>query len=372
MNLRGSGPAQAGERELIEHIRRRLPTPPPGLVIGPGDDAAVFAPERGALQVLTTDALVEGVHFDRRFSSLSDIGYKALAVNISDIAAMAARPEFALLSLILPDGFTLPDLDALLDGVLEMAGAARATLAGGNISRSPGPLIVDVTLTGSVRPRRVLTRSGGRPGDGVYVTGSIGGAAAGLRLLQSAADAAPRPEGAAGADLRGLADVRHIPDLAGVPGLAALQALPDLLQRHRRPAPRTRVGMLLGRNRAASACMDLSDGLADAVRQIAEASGTGAVIDVPALPVHPGAAVWFRSQAEDAVLAAVSGGDDYELLFTVPRKSQGRLRSVQRLARGVPITRIGELTPGAGIHLVRDGACLPMPVGFAHFRDENP
>ena len=216
--------ARPGERALIEHIRRRLPASPSSLVIGPGDDAAVLTPTRGALQVLTTDAVIEGIHFDRRFSSLSDIGYKALAVNLSDIVAMGATPEFALLSLILPDGFTIADLDALLDGVLEMSAMARTTIAGGNISRSPGPLIVDVTATGSVRPRRILTRSGGSPGDSIYVSGLIGGAAAGLEALKSGA------------------------------GLDPSGAMAAAIRRHQRPEPRLRLGMLLGRNRAASAC----------------------------------------------------------------------------------------------------------------------
>lgn len=334
------GPALPGERELIEHIRRRLPASSGALLIGPGDDAAVIVPERGALQVLTTDAIVEGVHFDRRFSSLADIGYKALAVNVSDIAAMGARPEFALLSLILPDGFTLPDLDALLDGLLEMAAASRTTLAGGNISRSPGPLIVDMTVTGSVRPRRILTRSGGRPGDAIYVTGSIGGAAAGLDFLR----------------VRG----SDVPDLS------------ELVKRHQRPEPRMRIGMLLGRNRAATACMDLSDGLADAVRQIAEASGSGAAVDASALPIDPATAAWFDSTGRDPVISAVTGGDDYELLFTAPRKFRGRLHTVQSESRGVPLTRIGELTEGRDIRLIRNGSPVPMPAGFTHFPLPNP
>lgn len=336
MNSRGSAP-HPGERELIQHIRRRLPVPPPSLIIGPGDDAAVLTPTRGALHVLTTDAIVEGVHFDRRFSSLTDVGYKALAVNVSDLVAMGATPEFALLSLILPDGFTLADLDALLDGLLEMAGTARTTVAGGNISRSPGPLIVDVTVTGSVRPRRILTRSGGRPGDAIYVTGTIGGAAAGLGALRSG----------------------DAPDAASPLGTC--------VRRHQRPSPRLRMGMLLGRNHAASACMDLSDGLADAVRQIAEASGTGAIVNAADLPIDDVAAAWFSAQGQDPVVAAITGGDDYELLFTVSRKLRGRFRGVQRHAEGLPVTRIGELTATPGIELLRDGRSQGMPEGFRHF-----
>ena len=337
MSSRDNDGRHPGERALIAHIRSRLPAPPANLLIGAGDDAAVITPTRGALQVLTTDAVVEGVHFDRRFSTLADIGYKALAVNVSDIAAMGARPEFALLSLIVPDGFAIADIDGLLDGLLEIAAVAGVTVAGGNISRSPGPLIVDVTVTGSVRPRRILTRAGGRPGDSIYVTGSLGGAAAGLELL------ARGPE--------------YADDLDAT----------DLLMRHRRPTPRVRVGMLLGRTRTASACMDLSDGLADGVRQIAEASGTGAVIDAAALPIHPAASLWFQSNDQDPVLRAVTGGDDYELLFTVGRKSRGRLRGVESHARGLPLVRIGELTADRAVRLVRGGDSVEMPEGFAHF-----
>jgi len=330
------GPPTPGEQALIAHIRSRLPPAPSSLVVGPGDDAAVMIPERGALQVLTTDAIVEGVHFDRRFSGLADVGYKALAVNVSDIVAMGATPQYALLSLILPDRTTLDDLDALLDGLLEMAALSGTAVAGGNISRSPGPLVVDVTVTGSVRPRRILRRSGGRPGDALYVTGSIGAAAAGLGWLRAPAE-----------------------DTADV--------MTGCVSRHRRPEPRVRVGTLLGRNRAASACMDLSDGLADAVRQVAEASGTGASVDAAALPIDPAAARWFQGHGTDPVLGAVSGGDDYELLFAVPRKFGGRLRSVQSEARGLPLTKIGELTASPAVVLSRAGRTVDMPSGFSHF-----
>ena len=339
MTLPGSGAAPLpGERELIQHIRRRLPPSPPAVLVGPGDDAAVIVPTRGTLQVLTTDAVVEGIHFERRFSTLTDVGYKALAVNISDLAAMGAQPEFALLSLLLPGSTTIGDVDALLDGLLEMAAASRTSLIGGNISSSPGPLVIDVTATGSVRPRRLLTRSGGQPGDQLFVTGTIGGAAAGLHWLRQS-EATPGQS----------------------PG-----PMEACVRRHRRPEPRTRFGTLLGRNQAASACMDLSDGLADAVRQVAEASGTGALIDAASLPIDPTARDWWAAHGKDPILAALSGGDDYELLFAVRKKSRGRLRAVQRDARGLPFTRIGELTATPGVLLNRDGAVESLPEGYEH------
>ena len=338
--------SDTGERALIERIRRRVPAAPPELLIGIGDDAAVAAPDRGALQVLTTDALVEGVHFDRRFSTPSDIGYKALAVNISDVASMGGTARFALLSLMLPAETTLDEVDGLLDGVLSLAAETRVTLAGGNITRSPGPLVVDVTVIGSVKPRKILTRGGGRAGDALYVTGRIGAAAAGLGWLRAEAE-------------------RQVEGLLVPRPADALQG--ECVARYCRPEPRARIGALLGRTRTASACMDLSDGLADAVTQLAIASETGAAIDASLLPIHPGAASWFTVAGQDAVAGCVAGGDDYELLFAVPRRTRSRLRGVLHEARGVPITRIGELTPERTIGLARAGQIEPLPRGFVHF-----
>ncbi len=168
-----------GEHALIERIRQRIPPAPAFVIVGIGDDAAVVEPERNLLEVLTTDSQVEGVHFDQTFVGAADIGHKALAVNLSDLAAMGAAPRVALLSLVLPPAMPVASVDALLDGLTALAARARISIVGGNIARSPGPLIVDVTATGSVHRRRVLTRAGGRAGDDLYVTGTLGGAAAG-------------------------------------------------------------------------------------------------------------------------------------------------------------------------------------------------
>jgi len=331
-----------GERDLIAQIRARVPAAPAWLAVGIGDDAAVVTPERGALEILTTDGLVEGVHFDRRFSTPADVGWKALAVNLSDVAAMGGTPRLALLSLALPASMQADEVHALIDGFLALASDARVALAGGNVTRSPGPLMVDVTVAGFARRRQVLTRAGARPGDEVYVSGTIGAAAAGLRWLQ-----AGRP------------DIGTRPDDPG--GMEACAA------RHRRPDPRVRVGALLGRNRAATACMDLSDGLADGVRQIAEASGVGALVEADAVPVEEAARRYFALADEDPVGAAIAGGDDYELLFTVPRRARGRLATVIRQSRGVAVTRIGRITREPQVGLVRGGATEPLPAGFVHF-----
>jgi thiamine-monophosphate kinase len=340
--------ADAGERALIERIRSRVPRADSSLVVGIGDDAAVTAADRGALQVLTTDALVEGVHFDRRFSTPTDIGHKALAVNVSDVAAMGGTSRFALLSLMLPPPTPLSDVDELIDGLLALAKRLRISLAGGNITRSPGPLVVDVTLVGSVRPRRILTRGGGRAGDDLYVTGRIGAALAGLEWLREQAG------NVAGAQDAALP--RPVDD-----------AMAECVDRYCRPEPRSRLGAMLGRTRAATACMDLSDGLADAITQMSSASETGAAVDASLLPIHPSAEAWFNRKGTDAVAAAVAGGDDYELLFTVSAKRRGRLRAVFHEARGVSITRIGALTADRSVGLIRDGRLEPFPSGFVHF-----
>ena len=346
-NTPGSLAGARGEREIIAAIRARVPSAPPWLLVPMGDDAAVVKPARGAVDILTTDALVEGVHFDRRFSSPSDIGWKALAVNLSDIAAMGGTPRLALLSLALPDGMDAGEVDALVDGFLALAAEARVTLAGGNITRSPGPLFVDVTVTGFARERHVLTRSGAQAGDDLYVTGEVGCAAAGLAWLHEGHEGREGHERTEGAE-----------------GAAGMRMCAD---RHRRPQPRVRAGMLLGRNRAARACMDLSDGLADAVRQVAEASGLGARVDGASLPIPACVREWFLSRGEDPVLRAAAGGDDYELLFAAPRRARGRLATVARQSRGLRVSRIGVLTPERELVLVDGGREQPLPAGFVHF-----
>ena len=180
--------ADLSERDLIARIRDRLPAHPPWMLVGIGDDGAVIEPERNRLDVVSVDAVVEGVHFDRRFSPPDSIGHRALAVNLSDLAAMGAAPRYALLSLVLPPALPLRDFDALTGGIIALAAKERMHVAGGNLSRSPGPIVIDVTVAGTVKPRSTLTRSGARPGDDLYVSGSIGAAAAGLEALRSAAE----------------------------------------------------------------------------------------------------------------------------------------------------------------------------------------
>ncbi len=336
-----------GEHALITRITARLATPS-WVVVGPGDDAAVVQPERGALDVLTTDAQVEGVHFDRRFVPPDAIGHRALAVNLSDLAAMGAMPRAALLSFVLPDALDVDVVDGIVDGIVALADKHRVAVVGGNITRSPGPLMIDVTATGSVKERRVLRRSGARPGDEIYVTGSVGGAMAGLDILKRGASLSGSP---------------------GEPEGLAPQNERALCDRFLRPEPRVRAGMLLGRNRAATACMDLSDGLADGLRQMAAASGVGMTVDEDAIPLTDGLAEFYRAQGTDPACAALAGGEDYELLFTVRPSLRGRLRAVRGLVGDLPITRIGVVTKDTRVILRGKSGDRDLPHGFEHFRN---
>jgi thiamine-monophosphate kinase len=321
--------ADHSESELIARISDRL--------------AAVVEPERNRLEVLSVDALVEGVHFDRAFTPPAAIGHRALAVNLSDLAAMGATPRLALVSLALPRSLSLAEFDDIMESLITLAGRCRVAIAGGNLTRIEGPLVIDITVLGTVKRRQVLTRSGARAGDDLYVSGTVGTAAAGLQMLQARA----RPSATDDAGDRA--------------------SVESCITRYLYPEPRLRLGSLLGRNRAAMACMDSSDGLADAVRQLAEASGVGATIEAEAVPLEADARRWFEERGTDPVREAITGGDDYELLIAVRPRVRGRLTAALRHG-GTPLTRIGTCTADRALVLRQNGAGQPLPRGYSHFR----
>lgn len=325
--------SELGEHALLARLLARLPRPAASVLVGPGDDAAVLTPVRNERLVVTTDAVVEGVHFSRAFSTPADIGHKALAVNLSDLAAMAATPRWALLSLVLPGSWLVADVEDLVDGLSALAERYGVSVVGGNLTRTDGPLVVDVTAGGDVASRRWLTRSGAAAGDDVWVSGRLGAAAAGLEMMR-----AGRTDGVC-------------------------------ISRQRRPEPRVRLGVAMGRARAARAAMDLSDGLADALRQVAAASGCGVRIDANALPIDTEAAEWWRGRNVDAVNAALAGGEDYELMFAIPKRGGGRLRNVTRQVADPPLTKIGSFTKGTALIVDRDGHEEAVTRGYEHFKD---
>ena len=315
------------EDELLAAIRRVLSVSDPAIVVAVGDDAAVVGSGAGDL-VLTTDTVVDGVHVDRATATARDIGYKAVAVTVSDIAAMAASPRFALSSLTLS-----PDVDAawtmeLFGGMREACDEFAVALVGGNVSSAP-VVSVAVMLTGEVAPGRAVARAGAEPGDVVTVTGSLGGAAAGLRLTS---------------------DATH--------GRNVTDDVRDAIRRLQRPTPRVGEAQVIARH-GATGMIDVSDGLAIDLTRLCEASGVGVRLDLARIPAHPAAA-----EGE-----ALGGGEDYELIATMPSDAAASDAAAElREVFGVPLTAIGRIT-ASGLEAVdADGTSRPLERrGWDHF-----
>lgn len=334
-----------GERELLRHLRSRIPGGP-GVVVGVGDDAAAL--ETGPLTLVTTDVLVEGVHFLREWTPPRLLGRKALSINLSDIAAMAGVPRHATVSLCLPSDLPMGVLDGLYDGLLERAAETGVNLVGGNLSASGGPMVIDVTLLG--QGDRLLTRAGAREGDLLVVTGMLGAASVGLRLLRKGARldedgnlAASGPWGEASA-----AAVRH-----------CLRAQLD-------PAPPLAFARALSERELARAGMDVSDGLSGDLLALCRESGVGARLDASCLPVDPHAAVLERERGGDPLAMALHGGEDYQLLLAVP---QERLETLHELAVvwDVAVAVVGVCEPGAA-GVVLEGQGPLEAASHEHFR----
>jgi thiamine-monophosphate kinase len=303
---RNASSKQHGELALIERIRQRAAGRGSSAVrLGIGDDCAVLQPRAGEELLVTTDFSLEGRHFRRDWHSPQSVGHRTLARGLSDLAAMGARPLAAFLSLALPRNVArdLGWLDGFLDGFLGLALGASAVLAGGDTSESPSEhVLADVVLLGAAPRGKSLRRSGAKPGDLLYCTGSLGGAAAELALL-SKSPRRFRAETSAG-------DHPHL-----------------------FPVPRLAQGEALLRRKLATACMDISDGLSTDLAHLCEASGVRAEVEAAKLPLHPLAQQLGRKHALEA---ALHGGEDYELLFTASATTK-----MPKSLAGVPITRIG-------------------------------
>jgi thiamine-monophosphate kinase len=312
-----------------------------GIRVGIGDDAAVLdAPRSGALLV-TTDAYVEGIHFRRDFSSDREIGWKAAAGALSDIAAMGGRARHLFLALGAPAETPLAAIDAIVDGLLEMCAQHDVALAGGDTVASPDRIFLGLTVLGEPAGAEPLTRSGARTGDRVLVTGALGGSLVGLLLLR----------------LHRGDESRTSPD-----ALAALA-------RHRAPEPRLREAALLATRFSVSAMIDISDGLSSELHHLASASNVGMRIDLPRLPIAPSAANLAGTFGFSRTHLALESGEEYELLFTAPAAEAEAI--VQTLAdeTGTPATIIGEVTsdPRVTSRDARGHEASLAPSGWRHF-----
>lgn len=313
-----------GEFDLIARIRARCATRPDAL-LGIGDDAALLQVPANVQLAVAMDTLNAGVHFPEA-TSPADIGWKALAVNLSDLAAMGATPAWCTLSLSLP-GADAAWVDAFLDGFLELAAAYDVALVGGDTTR--GPLSICVTAHGFAETGSALLRSGARVGDDVWISGTLGDAAGALVQLQagSAVD-------------------------------------PALRERLDRPTPRVALGRAL--HGMASACIDVSDGLFADLGHIATASGVGAEVRLDSLPAS--AALRSAFDIESRHVLQATGGDDYELCFTAPEAMRGDIERVAREA-GIEVARIGRIVEGEGVVALDAGGkpWAPPSTGYAHF-----
>jgi thiamine-monophosphate kinase len=323
-----------GEGEIIERYFRHLGAVRTDVALGIGDDAALLRPAAGCELVQSTDALIEQVHFPPG-SAPRSLGHRALAINLSDIAAMGASPAWALLSLVLPQ-LDESWLGEFAVGFARLAREHGVALVGGNLSR--GPLSITVQLTGQVPQGTALRRSGGRPGDQIWVSGTLGDAAQGLALRQAGEG------GAAGRS-------------AEEEGVRAW-----LCARFEYPTPRLALGDRL--RPLASACIDLSDGLLADLPRLAAASGCGAELQVDRLPISTA----LRSvSADSAWQRALAGGEDYELCFTASAAQAPKLRDLAA-AVGVPLVCCGRLRQAPGTELSRGGTVIQFAQPpFDHF-----
>ena len=326
-----------GEFGFIRRIRRGCLVRPERVALAIGDDAAAFVVPDDEVTLVTTDLLVERIHFLRDAISPDDLGHKALAVNLSDIAAMGGTAREAFVSIAVPEKCPLEYVEGMYRGMISLAGKYGVNILGGDTTASPADLIVNVAVVGSVCEKEMLRRGGARPGDRVFVTGVIGESRAGLHLL-----------------------------LKGVP--ADSDALGVLLNAHCRPQPHLEEGRFLAQSGAVRAAIDVSDGLSSDLLHVARASGLGVRIDARCLPISKSLGIFCARFGFDPTAFALAGGEDYVLACAVdPERAPGISREFE--ARfGRPLYPVGDMTAGDRMELVRDGVVsIISPTGWDHF-----
>ena len=303
-----------GEFGLIRQLQRQWPVSSPWIVKGIGDDAAILKIPQGQQLLISTDVLMEGVHFDFAFQTPRDVGWRAGVANLSDIAAMGGTPLHLLVSMAVPVRTPPKHVRALYRGLKDACDPCHVELIGGDTSSSPSHLFLSLTIVGSVRANRAITRHGAEVGDRIYVTGTVGDANAGLRILQSRAN-----------NHRRFSPVEKF-----------------LVRRLVRPTARTHVGRLLVNRNLAHAAIDLSDGLSSDAGHVCEESRVGAAISAKDLPLSSQLRAFAQRNHLDPTELALEGGEDYELLFVAPAKHHQKVLRVSKQTR-VPIACIGEI-----------------------------
>jgi thiamine-monophosphate kinase len=327
-----------GEFDLIEKIRKSAISSSSAVIAGIGDDAAVLKVSGSSLLLVTTDMLIEGVHFDLAYTDYYSLGWKSAAVNLSDIGAMGGIPRFCLTSLAIPAAITVKQISEFYRGFNTVIRAHRTALVGGDTCSSASGFTVSVTVLGDVEKTRVLTRAGAKPGDRIFVTGGVGDSAAGLEILKYGSK--------------------------GLQKQNAINGPRSLIEAHLRPIPRMKWGRIIALSRCAHAMIDISDGLSSDLGHICEQSGVGAVIEAGKIPLSLSLRKVAVHLVNKPVHYALSGGEDYELLFTAPPEKLRKLRSLD-----VPLYEIGEVTRNRSMLILgQDGKKKQLrPTGYNHF-----
>jgi thiamine-monophosphate kinase len=328
-----------GEFGFIRRISHGCLIRPDGVVRGIGDDAAAFRTDGRLLSLVTTDLLVERVHFLRNAISGYDLGYKSLAVNLSDIAAMGGTAREAFVSIAIPEGCELAYLEDIFHGMKELGQKYAVNILGGDTTRSRSDLVINVAVYGVVPEEDMLTRDAARPGDVIFSTGCLGDSRAGLDLI-----------------------------LEGIP--ADTPELQTLLAAHRRPEPHLREGRLLASAPGVRAAIDVSDGLSSDLGHIVEESRVGARIYTRDLPLSESLRFYCRRFERSPLEYALSGGEDYTLLLTAAADCAADLARAFQAAFGRPLYAIGQITGSMGMELMdAAGNMTPIaPTGWDHFK----
>jgi thiamine-monophosphate kinase len=360
------------EFDFISQLRKRVRSRQSSdrVITGIGDDAAVLEVSPGCELVITSDLLIEDIDFRRNSAPPWLLGHKALAVSLSDIAAMGARPFCSLLSIGLSsDVWNSNFKDEFYEGYLAIADRFGVTLVGGDVSESKEKTVIDSIVLGEVRTGRAILRSSAQPGDQIFVTGTLGGAAAGLRLIELGARVNQEPGGRSQeADPPSLDGSRGISPTVrvGSDSNSDDDSIQALLLRQLRPDPRVGWGIVLGEEQLASSMIDISDGLSSDLAHLCDESGVGAVIESSSIPIDKDVIRLCGRRALDPLALALHGGEDFELLFTVAPENAARL---PKRVDGVQVSRIGEVTGATGTIRIREKnhEWELEPEGFEHF-----
>ncbi len=329
-----------GEFGLIDLLAGRMPPVSDMVIKGIGDDTAVLKPHDGALVLMTTDMLVEDVHFSLQYCPYRSVGWKALAVNVSDIAAMGGLPTAAVVSIGIPPRLETGQVEEIYRGLGECAREYGVDIVGGDTVKSPDRIVINVALLGRVEPERVVYRSGARPGDVLMVTGPLGGSAAGLYALSSD------------------------------PPAVACDVADEVIHTHLRPWARVKEGRILGQTGLVTSMNDISDGLASEVLEICRASGTGCELDADSVPYTDAVTDICKGAGASPLEWALYGGEDFELVFTVGSDDVDTVRTALQGAGCTPVT-VGRIVPReCGCMLIRGTAKTALtPGGYNHFRE---